>query len=181
MKKSYKLFFIVLAAILVVVGAILILKGEKKREIVLTDFKYGQEYQFEELIWGVSLEEVEDYLNCSLEPDSARMPAPEGYAFYNLTDITYILDENETKAIIEFYEDGLSMIQFNIRPENPNEFFDDIVAVWQESFGPETQFLENKETGGVGYKWKTDKSMLTINHYNSSIIISVGTLEILNK
>lgn len=72
------------------------------------------------------------------------------------------------------------MMQFNISPENPNELFGEIVAVWKENFGPEPQFLENKELGSIGYKWKTDKSMLTINCYDSSIIISVGTLEILN-
>ena len=180
MKKRYKVISILLVVIVVVVIAVLLLQGDKEREIVLTDFKYEEEYQFGALNWGATLDEVEDFLNSSLETDPGRTPAPEGYAFYNLADATYLLEGNETKAIIEFYEDGLSMMQFNISPENPNELFGEIVAVWKENFGPETQFLENKELGSIGYKWKTDKSMLTINCYDSSIIISVGTLEILN-
>ena len=181
MKKSYKIISILVAVIVVVVVAVLLLSGDKEREVVLSDFKRGEEYQFGDLNWGTTLDEVEEFFNSSLEVDPGRTPAPEGYAFYNLADATYLLDGNETNVIIEFYEEELSMIQFNIRPENPNELLDEIVAVWQENFGTETQFLENKELGSIGYKWKTDKSMLTINCYNSSIIISVGTLEILNN
>ena len=181
MKKSYKIISILVAVIVVVVAAVLLFSGDKEREIVLTDFKRGEEYQFGDLNWGATLDEVEDFLNSSLEADPGRTPGPEGYSFYNLTDATYLLDGNETKVIIEFYKDELSMLQFNISPENPNEFFEEIVAVWQEKFGAETQFLENEKLGSIGYKWKTDKSMLTINCYDSGIIISVGTLEILNK
>lgn len=181
MKKCYRVISILLAVIIVGVVAVWLLSGDKEREIVLTDFRYEEEYQFGAINWGATLDEVEDLLNSSLEADPGRTPAPEGYAFYNLADAAYLLEGNETKAIIEFYEDGLSMVQFNIRPKNPNELLGKIVAVWKENFGPETQFLENKELGSIGYKWKTDKSMLTINCYDSSIIISVGTLEILNK
>jgi hypothetical protein len=129
MKKKYKVILIVLAAILVVVGSVLVLKREKKREIVLTDFKYGQEYQFGALDWHTALEEVEDYLKCSLEPVPGMTPlAQSGYAFYRLTDAAYFLNGNSATDRIEFKDDKLSMIQFTLKPENPEALLKEIAV-----------------------------------------------------
>ena len=180
MKKKYKVILIVLAAILVVVGSVLVLKREKKREIVLTDFKYGQEYQFGALDWHTSLEEVEDYLKCSLEPvHGMTPPAQSGYAFYRLTDAAYFLNGNSATDRIEFKDDKLSMIQFTLKPENPEALLKEIVAVLQENFGPESVYREEK--GNIGYQWRADKSMLQITYSNSTIMIFVGTLDLENE
>lgn len=175
MKKKYKVILIVLAAILVVEGSVLVLKREKKREIVLTDFKYGQEYQFGALDWHTTLEEVEDYLKCSLEPvPGMTPPAQSGYVFYHLTDAAYFLNGNSAIDRIEFKDDKLSMIQFTLKPENPEALLKEIVTVLQESFGPESVYRE--ENGNIGYQWRADKSMLQITYLNSTIMIFVGTL-----
>ncbi|MBE5893406.1 MAG: hypothetical protein E7286_08485 [Lachnospiraceae bacterium] len=176
MKKNYKWILILLAAVFVVGGFVLVLKGEKDRELILADFKYGEEYQFGALDWNTPLEKVEDFLDCSLEIEPAMTPAPAGYAFYRFVDTTYVLDGNITNAFVEFYEDGLSMIEFYVKPENTNTFLEEIVVVCRENFGQETRFMENN--GFVGYQWKTDKSMLQIDCSDSTIHISVGTLEI---
>lgn len=182
MKKKYKVILIVLAAILVVVGSVLMLKREKKREIVLTDFKYGSEYQFGALDWHTTLEEVEDYLKCSLEPvPGMTPPAQSGYAFYCLSDATYFFNGNSATDRIEFKDNKLSMIQFTLRPENSEALLKEIVAELQENFGPESNYRESEDKRTIGYQWRTDTSMLQITYSNSTIMIFVGTLDVENE
>ena len=175
MKKIYKIIIGAVVIILVVMGIVFMVKKEQKREIVLTDFKYGQEYQFGALDWHTTLEEVEKYLKCSLTIEPAMASVPQGYAFYRLDDISYVLGGYSANTRIEFQNDGLSMIQFTIKPESTEGVLEEIVGVLHENFGTESGFFE--ENGIIGYQWKTDNTMLQINYSNSMIYISVGTLQ----
>jgi hypothetical protein len=177
MKKNYKGIIILLVAMLMVVGAVLILNREKKREIVLTDFKHGQEYQFGEVIWNSSVEEVEDLLDCTLEDVTVHSPEKD-YVFYDFSDVVYVLNGHEAKASVEFRADELVYIGFTFKElENLEDFAEEIIAISQDKYGPESKFNENDTTGFSSYRWRTEASQLAVGFDGIEVTIFLASIK----
>lgn len=157
--------------------------NKESRELLLTEFKQGQEYQFSKVPWKSSVEEVEDLLNCTCTLENVEKPAGEDYFYYDFLDVAYIVDGHEAKASVEFQSDELVYIDFAFEfddLEDPKGFFEEIVSVLHDQYGNETKMNQNETTGNISYQWRTDTTQLAIGYYGDSlekIVIYLAFLE----
>ncbi|MBE5892451.1 MAG: hypothetical protein E7286_03620 [Lachnospiraceae bacterium] len=179
MKNRYKviIIFLVVIAALVASAVFLLKRGKKepifndqiKHDLAVADFKEGEEYQFRQIPWGTSLEELKTIVPYSLFEDPIR-PTTD----FHSTE-SYLLFGKTTDAIFKFEEDKLAEVQLVFRSEeNAVEQFDSIVAEATELFGAESEKIENTITIALGYIWKTDNTMLEITTYK------VGDRKVMN-
>lgn len=132
------------------------------RELPLASFKQDQGYQFGEVAWESSVEEVEALLSGKLKNVTLEAPK-EDYVYYDFKDVVYVLNGQEAKASFEFQSDELVYVDFGFYDlEDPKEFFEQIVSVLQDSYGTETDMNQNEKTGYIGYRWRTENSQLAI-------------------
>lgn len=137
---------------------------KENRELLLTGFKQDQGYQFENVEWYSSVEEVERLLNGNLK--NVTLEAPKDYVFYDFKDVAYVLDGHEAKASFEFQSEELVFVGFGFYDlEDPKVFFEEIVSALQDKYGPETNVVQNETTGNIGYRWRTENSQLAIGFY----------------
>lgn len=138
----------------------IIAKNNKEtRELLLTDFKYEQEYRFSEIPWNSSRGEVEALLDCTLE----EVPlGAEDYAFYDFADVIYVLNGYKAKVFVEFSEGKFVDVNFTFKAEEPKVFFEEIVSVLQEQYGPESNSSKSELTGYVSYAWRTETTLLGV-------------------
>lgn len=142
------------------------------RELPLAYFKQDQGYQFGEVAWKSSVEEVEALLNGNLK--NVTLEAPKDYIFYDFKDIVYVLDGYEAKASFEFQSGELVYVDFGFYDlEDPKAFFEEIVSVFQNEYGTETDMNQN-EAGNISYRWRTENSQLAVGfneNYNEQVTI----------
>lgn len=156
-----KVYVISVVSIIIICGIILGVNNVEQRNMVLTDFKNGEEYQFGEVAWHSSVKDVEAVLDCKLE--DVTIEAPKDYGFYDISDVVYFLDGHEAKVSIEFQTDKLVYIDFAFDSlEEPKPFFEKIVSAWQEQYGLETMLNENEKNGYISYHWKTETTQLAV-------------------
>ena len=156
----------------------LIIKENNKepRELLLTEFKRGSEYQFGEIPWNFSTEEVSASLQCTLK-DVTKIAPEKDYLFYDFADVVYVLEGNEAKTSVEFRADKLVYISFAFNElENPKEFFDKIILACQEQYGPESQISENT-TGYISYRWRTEASQLAVGFDGIEVTIFLASIK----
>ena len=179
MKKRYKVIIIVLvvSAALVASAVFLLKRGKKepifndqiKHDLAVADFKEGEEYQFGQIPWGTSLEELKTIVPYSLFEDPIR-PTTD----FHSTE-SYLLLGKTTDAIFKFEEEKLAEVQLVFRSEeNAVEQFESIVTEATELFGAESEKIEDTITIALGYIWKTDNTMLEITTYK------VGDRKVMN-
>lgn len=139
--------------------------------LTIEQFKTGEEYQLDNVEWNISYDELKSVLPFTLEEDTARVPAPEGYAFYNSKN-SFDLYGQQAIASFEFQSDALKIIQFNFNftpEENHEEWFDKLVTELTSLYGPESDRKENSGENPIGqfssivYTWETDNTKLQIN------------------
>ena len=179
MKKRYKVIIIVLVVIaaLVASAVFLLKRGKKepifndqiKHDLAVADFKEGEEYQFGQIPWGISLKELKKNVPYSLFEDPIR-PTTD----FHSTE-SYLLLGKTTDAIFKFEEEKLAEVQLVFRSEeNAVEQFESIVTEATELFGAESEKIEDTITIALGYIWKTDNTMLEITTYK------VGDRKVMN-
>lgn len=183
MKKKIVL---IILAVLIVAAMLLTLyfvfAGDKCVELSLGDFKSNGEYQYHEIAWGSSPDQVKEALSDTLEEDAVRKPpASTGYIFYK-TKTEYRLDGISTNASVQFHDGALETFQFSFRFEqNHQVWFDNQVAELTSLYGAPTEKKENASDmfESTLYEWSTDNStlqivLLTGKYINPTVTISVG-------
>jgi hypothetical protein len=168
MKNKYTIGIILILIIAIIGGLLFVLSNEKKRELILTDFKPGQEYQFGEVEWNSSMNEVENLLDCTLE--MVPIGGPKDFDLCRISDVVYVLNGYEAKTSVEFREDKLVFIDFTFAElENPIAFFKEIISVWQETYGPDYEIDEKGIL--LNYQWKTETTQLAVTLDGNEVII----------
>ena len=173
MKCKYKIgIVLILTGILVLVGVGLvankknsdITKNADVIELKLTDFKHKGEYQFCEIPWGTSLEELKTIVPYSLDEDPGRPPTTDGKAFY-ISSERNVLKGKGARPVYEFYNDELVGVQLVFSSaENSIELFEPIIMELTELFGMESEKreIESEITRDIIYLWKTNNTSLEI-------------------
>ena len=173
MKNKYKIGIILILIIAIISGLLFVLSNGKKRELILTDFKPVQEYQFGEVAWNSSMDEVENLLDCTLE--TVSMGGPKDFDLCRISDVIYVLNGYEAKTSVEFRADKLVFIEFTFTElEDPYTFFKEIVSVWQEVYGTESQMDEMRDV--IDYHWQTETTQLAVMLDGREVIIYLCTL-----
>ena len=160
MNKKNKIVLILLLIIATMVGLFLLQTNVRQRELILTDFKNEQEYQFGEVSWNSNVSEVENLLDCTLKQVPNGDP---NYKYYGISDVIFVLNGYEAKTSVEFRMGELVYIDFAFKElENPQALFDEIISVWQEQYGPETTINASENIGKISYHWRTEKTQLSV-------------------
>lgn len=142
-------------------------------------FKQGEEYYFGDMFWDITLEQVEKIVPYSLIKDPSRIHLPEGYAYY-VSEDKHELYGQTAAATYEFYEGQLKMVQLSFLTEGKKtkKFFDNIIETLTGVYGQENEKTEKDSGVTVGYKWNGKSTMLQVDKMDSSVIISVGLVEV---
>ena len=170
-KTILTLIIFTIVFILAIVALVFIYgKRNSTKPLSLQQFKQGEAYQFNDVSWNISFEEVSRKLPFKLLTDPGRVPAPEGYAFYNSKN-SFNLYGQQAIASFEFQSDALKIIQFSFNFDTAEEceaWFDKIVTESTNLYGAERDKKENSGENALGqfnstvYTWETDNTMLQL-------------------
>lgn len=170
-KTILTLIIFTIVFILAIVALVFIYgKRNSTKPLSLQQFKQGESYQFNDVSWNISFEEASRKLPFKLVTDPGRVPAPEGYAFYNSKN-SFDLYGKQAIASIEFQSDALKVIQFTFNFDSDEDYetwFKQLLTELTELYGPESDKKENSGENPLGqfssivYTWETDNSMLQI-------------------
>lgn len=143
----------------------------------LNMFLQEDEYQFGEMPWNISFEQVEKRVPYSLLENSSGIKVPEGYDNYVSKD-RYKLYGQFAFANFSFFEDQLKMVQLDFATsKKPKALFDSAVELLIDICGEESERIENEATGAIEYKWQTETTILKISYYDYRVVMSVGLTE----
>ena len=143
----------------------------------LNMFKQGEEYQFGEIPWNTTLEQVEKRVGYSLLDGSSGIQVPSGYVNYVSCD-RYKLYGQFAFAHFAFSEDQLKMVQLDFSTsKKPKALFDSAVELLIDICGEESECIKDKTTGAVIYVWQAPTTILQISIDDSGVIIKVGLEE----
>lgn len=187
-----KRIFLIVTFVVLAYSVVYILVAVYKNKAIEADarpFELEQlhkdgEFQFCELEWGMSVEEVNAQMPYSLESNS------ESYIKRKIIEYspqnTYVLDGKKCKSFFQFEEEKLVMIQHSFRvDENYKEWFEVLIEELRRLYGVETDttelFGEENKINSIGYRWDKSETTLQIvlitgntKKYHPSIIISVA-------
>lgn len=181
-KKNYKIWVVFAILLVVAVGIGLFVKfGNKSKELSLAKFKNAEnEYQYEDISWGLSPEDVRKKLPYKIEKDTEVDPLPENTAYYKMKERVQVDGQAATMSL-EFYDDKLSIVKFDFHlDENYQKWFDKQVKELKKLYGEESEKIENssEELKSAGYKWETDHTRLQISIITGSGITPSGTIAV---
>ena len=146
--------------------------GNEKVELHLEKLKSAENYQFENLEWGMSPKEVEVLLPYGLEASNKNMDIRKINEFR--TRNKYELAQQSGRAYFCFESDGLQLVRFVfVINDNYQEWFMDCVEELTELYGMEAEITNLTESGyeelsGMGYRWDAHDTTLQINVLQSS-------------
>ena len=182
-KTSKKIIIPIIVTLAIIISAIFIIRstGQEDIELSLTSLKSDTCYQFENISWGMSVDEVNKLLPYKLQKDTAKEPLPANIAFYK-SKAKYILDNQISYASFEFYNNELKIIKFDFHlNENYNQWFEQLTKKLIEMYGTETEKLENssEKLQSLGYRWDTNNTtlqlvLMTGDSINPSATLGVG-------
>ena len=187
MKKKTKVIAIFSAIVVLLLSATIVCflqnKDYKDVELSLNSFQSDIEYQYDDVKWLSSVQEVNKHLPYSLNKDPQREIVDESINYYTSKN-KYILDGQSASASFQFVKDQLQIIQFSfILDENSDQWFEDQVTNLQQLYGKETDTLnsssEQLQLKSVGYRWDTDNTslqiiLLTGDNKTPSVTLSIG-------
>ena len=154
---------------------------ELELTIDLKNFKDGKEYRFEQLLWNISFDQVQNALPYSLLEYTDGAQVSEGYTYY-VAEYKHDLYGQTAAVTFEFYEDQLKMVQITFSPEGKKKkvenFFEGIVETLTDNCGQESVKEEDDTAGYVSYLWLGENSMLQVERVDSRVTIIVGSIEV---
>lgn len=165
--KTRKMIIIpVVAALMLLCAIIFIIKTRGYNDVVLSldSLKSDNIYQFNDIKWGMSVEEVNRKLPNKLQENTARTVSSENIAFYTSKN-RYLLDEQSSYASFEFNNDELKIIQFSFHlHDDYHQWFENQVKKLTELYGTESEKMENAsdKMQSIGYRWDTDTTTLQL-------------------
>lgn len=183
--KTLKIIISIIIILLLLLAIIFVLKNRSYDDAVLSldSFKSNSEYQYSEIEWGSSANQVSKHLPYSLEKDTSKTPLPDNVAFYKSKN-RYLLDEQSSFASFEFYNDKLTIVKFDFHlGENYNQWFENQVEKLTQLYGPESDKMESSsgQLKSIGYKWETDHTMLQLILMTGDTIKPTATLGVGTK
>ena len=156
-------------------------------EFQLADLKQGDEYQFGPFPLSTSFYKLEpwDARNklSSYTQDGNSIYDPSVVQKFVLSREECLLEGKRFSAVYEFLHDELIDIKFDFPSEkNIAEQFESFVAEFTDLFGPESNRIENQETGALTYTWQADKTRLKfsldyLSDGTKDMTISIGYTE----
>ena len=183
-KTSKKFIIPVIAALVILFAIIVITKIKSNGDVVLSldSLKSDTIYQFDDIKWGMSVDEVNKNLPTKLEKDTARDLSSKGYSFYNSKN-KYLLDGQSSKASFEFHNDELKSIKFSFHLQDDyHPWFENQVKKLTEIYGTESRKTENSsdktKMQSIVYLWDTDSTMLQFVLLTGESIKPTATLSI---
>lgn len=158
---------IILLLILAVIYAVASSQDKTENEKVplsLEGFQQNGEYQYDEIAWKLSQEEVSKIWQYTWEEDNSRDPLPADVTFYKSSN-AFLLDGQTATATFEFQNDELQIIQFAFALDDKySEWFENQVEKLTQLYGAESEKMENTSElfNSIGYKWETDTTTLQL-------------------
>ena len=182
MKKKTSLLMaavIVLVIVVLVVAAYFMLarKQSGPKAVPLDELSADGEYQFGELAWGASLEDVKKALPYELT-EGMKWEADGEYIEYN-ADTPFELGGRSATAAFEFHDGGLSTVKFSFHlGEDYEEWLAEQVQALTSLYGQETDKMENSSDGfaSKGYRWDAEDTSLQIILMTGDKIKPSGTI-----
>ena len=188
---SKKFIIPVIAALVILFAIIVITKIKSNGDVVLSldSFKSDNIYQFDDIKWGMSVDEVSRKLPTKLEKDTARVPlssSSQNIVFYNCKN-RYLLDEQISNASFEFHNGELKSIQFSFHLQDDyHQWFENQVKKLTETYGTETKKTESssdktqmqRDMQSIVYVWDTDSTTLQFALLTGESIKPTATLSI---
>lgn len=185
MKKSFnkKLLLPLVLIVIILCAALLIPKNTSSKEIVLSldALKKDEQYQFEDLCWGMTVKEVCKQLPYTLRENTDRTISSGNIAFYQSSDVC-TLDEMKSYASFEFHDDKLALIQFSFELNEESEaWFETQAEALTRLYGAESDKLENSSDTmrSIGYRWDTENTslqfvLLSGDSIHTTAVLSIG-------
>ena len=148
--------------------------------IDLKKLRDGKEYRYEQLLWNISLEKVQNVLPYSLVKDTTKTLVQDGYSYY-ISEYKHPLYNQTAAVTFAFYEDQLKVVSLDFVPEGKvrtiEKWYKGVIKKLCDVCGEEKVKTEDETTGYEGYQWSGDNSMLQVERIDSHVIISVGIRE----
>ena len=131
------------------------------------------EYQFPDLAWGSSREQVENVIGCTFE----TMSKSEEREMI-LADISVECMDVEGHLFCEFGQTGLDEVRINFKPaaEQQEEVWNEMVEMLIKTYGAVEPLVPPMEPEKVVYFWETTvtrRTALTIRESNGTISLEV--------
>ena len=182
MKKKTSLLMATVIVLVIVVLAfaayfMLARKESGPKAVPLDELSADGEYQFGELAWGASLEDVKKALPYELT-EGMKWEADGEYVEYN-ADTSFELGDHSATTAFEFHEGGLSMVKFSFHlGEDYEEWLAEQVQALTSLYGQETDKMENSSDGfaSKGYRWDAEDTSLQIILMTGDKIKPSGTI-----
>ncbi|MBE5868159.1 MAG: hypothetical protein E7293_04255 [Lachnospiraceae bacterium] len=187
MKKKSKIIAIISVIIVLLLSTAIIhlLQHKDSKDVILSlsSFQSDNEYQYDNIKWQSSVQEVQKNLPYSLERDTYRESGSDTIAYYKAKN-KHILDGQSGAASFEFVKDQLKIVQLSFHlDDDADQWFEKQVTKLQELYGTEYVKSENSSEQlhlkSIGYRWDKNNTslqfvMLSGDNRNPSAIFSVG-------
>lgn len=139
-------------------------KSNHNIDLSLESFKNNDEYQYEEIEWELSIDDVIDTLSYLIIRDEARSTVSDNINvdFYKSKN-HFILDEQNSVASFEFQNEKLMIVKFDFTLDDGyQQWFDIQIEKLIKIYGKENEKTENsnEQFETISYKWETDSTML---------------------
>lgn len=185
MKKSFnkKLLLPLVLIVIILCAALLMPKNTSAKETVLSldALKKDDQYQLENLSWGMTVKEVSKQLPYALKENTDRAISSGNITFYQSSNV-YTLDEMKSYASFEFHDDRLALIQFSFELEEDSEaWFETQAEALTRLYGAASDTFENSSDTmrSIGYRWDTENTSLQLvllsgNSIHTTAVLSIG-------
>lgn len=167
MKKNWKrILLIVLAGTALLSFAIrLVIKNKPLAAMELENLELAVdgEFQYGELAWGVTHEQVEEAMPVKFDFHEARAPFPEYDAFY-ISEDAIRLNGQQGDLILEYFNHKLNTVRFSFRLEGDYEgWFQSLADRLTQLYGTPAETVSRQgEITTTGYRWNKERTTLQI-------------------
>ncbi len=185
MKGKARMIAIAVAPLIVIgliAASLFFVKRSSQTILLLEELESDGEYQYREIEWGSSVDEVRQAFSQELEKDPAFQPAEDSPYTNYISAYNYIWDGKAASATVEFCDGKLQMISFGVKAEDGNEeWFEKQVQALIELYGEESRKKENSSEvyQSTGYSWETENTKLNITLVGRktgelSVVLAIG-------
>ena len=184
MRNTNKVKYIILSIVLMiglVVGLLMVYNYyDRPMELSLDSLKVNNNYQFEEISWNMSVEEVKNAIPYTIVLDSESKTLPPSVNYYK-SEAEFILDEQVAYAMFEFHDDRIRSVKFDFHlNEDYEQWFGRQIEKLNKLYGQESHRMENSTDvfQSIGYRWDTDYTTLQLIMVKGEDIHTTATLGI---
>lgn len=168
-KNIHRIFFITFFVALAIIGAALWLKisvnyNKEIAVLEVSDLKQGENFQFRDIAFGISLEKLKDILPSENSLTEIR---PEKEI---VSTETYLMMGEKVSPIYKFENDKLERVQLVYHKKNQKKLFQQLVEELTNVFGLATESTQDVD-GDWYYTWHTENSVIQVNTVSRSTLV----------